>query len=50
MDIELILAVAMFASAIAALLAGYPVALTLGGIALLFALIGISLDVSRPPS
>ncbi|NBC21305.1 MAG: TRAP transporter large permease subunit, partial [Alphaproteobacteria bacterium] len=45
MDIELILAVAMFASAIAALLAGYPVALTLGGIALLFALIGISLDV-----
>ena len=45
MEIELILAIAMFLTAIAALLAGYPVALTLGGVALIFALIGISLDV-----
>ncbi len=45
MEIELILAISMFLVAIAALLAGYPVALTLGGVALIFALIGISLDV-----
>ncbi len=45
MEIELVLAIAMFVAAIAALLAGYQVALTLGGVALLFALIGISLDV-----
>ena len=45
MEIEIILAISMFLVAIAALLAGFPVAFTLGGVALLFALIGISLDV-----
>ncbi|MEO0982331.1 MAG: TRAP transporter large permease subunit [Pseudomonadota bacterium] len=45
MEIEALLAIAMFATAIAALLAGYPVALTLGGVALLFALIGGALGV-----
>lgn len=45
MDVEVILAIAMFVAAIAALLAGYPVALTLGGAALVFALIGIGLGV-----
>jgi len=42
MEFEIILAVAMFACAILGLLAGYSVALTLGGVALLFALIGIA--------
>lgn len=45
MEVELILAVAMFLVAICALLAGYPVALTLGGTALVFAGIGIALGV-----
>ena len=45
MELETLLAAAMFLAAIAALLAGYPVALTLGGVALLFALLGISLSV-----
>ncbi len=45
MELEVVLAIAMVLTAIAALLAGYPVALTLGGVALLFALIGIALDV-----
>ena len=45
MEIELILALGMFAAAIAALLAGYPVAFTLGGVALIFGLIGISMDL-----
>ncbi|MCI4646287.1 MAG: TRAP transporter large permease subunit [Hyphomonadaceae bacterium] len=45
MEIEILLAVGMFAAAIAALLAGYPVAFTLGGTALLFALMGIGLGV-----
>lgn len=45
MELELILAVSMFLAAIMALLAGYPVALTLGGVALVFALIGIQLGV-----
>ncbi len=45
MELEAILAIAMFASAIIALLAGYPVALTLGGVALIFALLGIALGV-----
>ena len=45
MELEIILAISMFLVAIAALLAGFPVAFTLGGVALLFALIGISLDV-----
>ena len=43
MELEVVLAIAMFVSAVAALIAGYPVALTLGGVALLFALIGIAL-------
>ncbi len=45
MELEAVLAIAMFAAAIAALLAGYPVALTLGGVALIFALIGASLGI-----
>ena len=49
MEIELILALGMFLAAIAALLAGYPVALTLGGTALIFAVIGISLDLIPLP-
>ena len=38
----------MFAAAFAALLRGYPVAFTLAGVALLFALIGMALDVFDP--
>lgn len=45
MEIELVLAVAMFAAAILALMSGFSVALTLGGVALLFALVGILLGV-----
>ena len=45
MEFEIVLAIAMFGCAILALLAGYPVALTLGGVALLFALIGIGAGV-----
>ncbi|WP_084399961.1 TRAP transporter large permease [Henriciella aquimarina] len=45
MELELLLALSMFAAAIAALLAGYSVAVTLGGVALIFALIGMSLDI-----
>ncbi|MFN3912123.1 TRAP transporter large permease subunit [Hyphomonas sp.] len=45
MELEAILAIAMFVAAIGALLAGYPVALTLGGVALIFALVGIALGV-----
>ena len=45
MELEAILAISMFAAAVCALLAGYPVALTLGGIALIFALVGIALGV-----
>lgn len=43
MEIELVLALGMFLCAILALLAGYPVALTLGGVALIFGFIGIEL-------
>ncbi len=49
MEIEAVLAIGMFAVAIAALMAGYPVALTLGGIALVFAVIGIALGVFPEP-
>ncbi len=45
MELEAILAISMFACAIIALLAGYPVALTLGGVALIFALIGVATGV-----
>ena len=45
MELEAILAISMFVVAIGALLAGYPVALTLGGVALIFALIGIATGV-----
>ena len=45
MEIEVILAICMFLVAIGALLAGFPVAFTLGGVALVFAIIGITLDV-----
>ncbi len=40
-----ILALCMFAAALVFLLIGFPVAFTLGGVALLFALIGISVDL-----
>lgn len=49
MEIEALLAIGMFVVAIAALMAGYPVALTLGGIALVFAAIGIALGVFPEP-
>ncbi|MCZ4297776.1 TRAP transporter large permease [Henriciella marina] len=49
MELELLLALLMFLTAIGALLAGYPVALTLGGVALLFALVGITLGVFPEP-
>jgi tripartite ATP-independent transporter DctM subunit len=38
----------MFAAAFAALLRGYPVAFTLAGVAILFALIGLALDLFDP--
>jgi tripartite ATP-independent transporter DctM subunit len=49
MELEIILAVMMFATAIGALLMGYPVALTLGGVALIYALIGIGFGVFPEP-
>lgn len=49
MELELVLALGMFLTAIAALLAGYPVALTLGGVALIFGLIGVQLDLIPLP-
>lgn len=49
MELELILALGMFLTAILALLAGYPVALTLGGVALIFGLIGVQLDLIPLP-
>jgi tripartite ATP-independent transporter DctM subunit len=49
MELEIILALLMFASAIGALLMGYSVALTLGGVALIYALIGIGLGVFPEP-
>ncbi|MEL7540434.1 MAG: TRAP transporter large permease subunit, partial [Pseudomonadota bacterium] len=49
MELELILALGMFLAAIAALLAGYPVALTLGGVALIFGMIGVQLDLIPLP-
>ena len=49
MELELILSLGMFLTAIAALLAGYPVALTLGGVALIFGLIGVQLDLIPLP-
>ncbi|MEZ5952759.1 MAG: TRAP transporter large permease subunit [Hyphomonas sp.] len=49
MELEVILALMMFATAVGALLAGYPVALTLGGVALIYALIGIGLGVFPEP-
>ncbi len=49
MELEAILAISMFACAIAALLAGYNVAFTLGGTALIFAVIGVELGVFRYP-
>lgn len=45
MELEVVLAVSMFVCAVLALLAGYQVALTLGGVALLFALVGIGIGV-----
>lgn len=49
MELEVVLALLMFATAIVALLAGYSVALTLGGVALIYALIGIAFGVFPEP-
>ncbi|MEO1553531.1 MAG: TRAP transporter large permease subunit [Pseudomonadota bacterium] len=49
MELELVLALSMFLAAIAALLAGYPVALTLGGVALIFGMIGVQLELIPLP-
>lgn len=49
MELEVGLAIGMFVCAILALLSGYPVALTLGGVALLFALVGIGLGAFPEP-
>ncbi|MBO6696550.1 MAG: TRAP transporter large permease subunit, partial [Henriciella sp.] len=49
MELELILALGMFLCAILALLAGYPVALTLGGVALIFGLIGVEMGLIPLP-
>ena len=49
MELELVLALGMFVAAILALLAGYPVALTLGGVALIFGMIGVQLDLIPLP-
>ncbi len=49
MELELVLALGMFLAAIAALLAGYPVALTLGGVALIFGIIGVALGLIPEP-
>lgn len=49
MELEIFLALAMFITAIGALLSGYSVALTLGGVALLYALIGIGLGAFPEP-
>lgn len=47
MELEAILALAMFGCAIGALLMGFNVAFTLGGTALIFALIGVQLGIFR---
>ncbi|MEL6830081.1 MAG: TRAP transporter large permease subunit [Pseudomonadota bacterium] len=49
MELELILALGMFVATMMALLAGYPVALTLGGVALVFGLIGVELGLIPLP-
>lgn len=49
MELELILALGMFLTAILALLAGYPVALTLGGVGLLFGFLGVQLGLFPLP-
>lgn len=47
MELEAILAIAMFITALIALLGGFNVAFTLGGTALLFALIGVQFGIFR---
>ncbi|NQY95696.1 MAG: TRAP transporter large permease subunit [Henriciella sp.] len=49
MELELAFALGMFLCAIVALLAGYPVALTLGGVALVFGLIGVEMGLIPLP-
>ncbi|MEO0606775.1 MAG: TRAP transporter large permease subunit [Pseudomonadota bacterium] len=49
MELELIFALGMFLCAVLALLAGYPVALTLGGVALIFGFIGVELGLIPLP-
>ncbi|MGB0262865.1 MAG: TRAP transporter large permease subunit, partial [Henriciella sp.] len=49
MELEAILALAMFVTAMLALLAGYPVALTLGGVGLIFGIIGVELGLIPLP-
>ncbi len=48
MDVSGLLALAMFVSVCAVLLAGYRVAFTLGGVALLFAILGIAIGAFEP--
>ena len=48
MEIHSLLDILMFAALIIAILCGYPVAFTLAGVALAFALIGLSLGVFSP--
>ncbi len=48
MDLHGLLDVAMFATLILVLLLGYPVAFTIGGVALIFGLIGLGLGVFQP--
>ncbi|MEO0466712.1 MAG: TRAP transporter large permease subunit [Pseudomonadota bacterium] len=49
MELEAAFAISMFLVTIIALLGGYPVALTLGGVALLFGLIGIATGMFPEP-
>ncbi len=48
MELNEILAVLMFVAVIAAMLRGFPVAFTLAGVALLFAGLGVALDMFQP--
>jgi tripartite ATP-independent transporter DctM subunit len=49
MELEMIFAIAMFLTAIIGLLGGYSVALTLGGVALIYGLIGIGFGIFPEP-
>jgi tripartite ATP-independent transporter DctM subunit len=49
MELEVVFAIAMFLTTIIGLLAGYSVALTLGGVALIYGLIGIGFGIFPEP-